>query len=702
MSKSINAPELPEAILMDDTEAIVGSSGADNNTLTLAQPTTTTLSPTLIQPVYQFRALKHGCYFLQWKPKDSYWYRFNGTMRIERHNQGVTASGDLYYHQAFRFTSWPSFRVIPNPDPSPSAGIPIFRRSSYRYYLRVTQILEWFTVSNSFTMKFDRRSFDSSNNTWSSDGVFTAKMTFKTPPAVYPSGAVYLEGTVTDSSGVDAGTISMGWVSNYLRKATLEVDRVSQSEYPVNNGGSIDWKDVYDAVGWDVNVYESDTNLTEPSGQSWSDAEMHQAMLTRRDSSNLDTEWRYHLICVRRLDSTSRGIMYDAYGSDSNNIPREGAGISSHWIIPNESQWGTVKGQRFGAADAPYFRTAVHEIGHAMGLYHNTADNGFMNTTGVIASSSGTFPGNIQWSFNAADSKRLRHMPDPWVRPGMIPFGQSYGSAPISPNDMMDVGEALMLNLETLLDATPIGAPVRIRVALTNISDTPLDAPASLSLKSEYVSGRVIDPSGTSRSFRSVMRCIEEHEHQVLKPNTSMTSDITLLRGAEGALFPSPGLHQIEVNVAWDMNGMPVRVSSKVSVMVTPPVNNSHAKAAISTLMAPDLLLTLVFGGDHLDEGVEALNAALEDKTLAPHFAVIQAKRLGRRFSQRQADPKAAMKAITEDTIMTPSEVRKIALIAKELGAGDLKKIGTKVMATMKKSAAGEKSVESLLKKLDS
>jgi hypothetical protein len=697
MSNSSHVPALPEAITIGEDASDTGAGGAQDH---FARPTLTAINPRVFQPRFVLRSLRHGCYFLQWRPASTFWHRFNGTMRVERHSLGATASGDLYYHQAYRFTRFPSFRLAPNPDPSPSAGIPIFRRSAYRYYLRVTQVLENFTLANGFTLGFERRSFNASTNSWSNDGNFTAQMVFKTAPAGYPSNATYLEGDVKDASGAAAGTMSMGWVSKYLRKATLEVDRVSQSEYPAGNGSGIDWKDVYDAVDWDVNVYESQTSLAEPSGQFWSDAEMHATMLSQRDSADLDNEWRYYLICVRRLDSTSRGIMYDAYGGDSNNIPREGAGIASHWTIPNADPWGTVKGQRFGAADAPYFRTAVHEIGHAMGLYHNTADNGFMNTTGVIAGNPGAFPANVQWSFNSADAKRLRHMPDPWVRPGMIPFGQSYGSAPISPTDMMDMEGAMVLEVEPLRTAIPIGAPVRVKVTLTNASDAAMDAPETVSLKSEHVTGRVIDPSGTSRGFQSVVRCIEEHEHAVLKAGGSIDADITLLRGADGALFPAPGLHRIEIDVAWEMDGMPVKVSGTASVMVTPPVDESHAQAAVATLTAPDLLLTLAIGGDHLDEGVKALEAAMSDKTLAPHFAVVEAKRIGRRFGSRKADPKAAVACISADAVMSPAEVRHVASIAKQLSDAELTKTGKPAIAAMKKGAVGNRTVQDMVKKL--
>jgi hypothetical protein len=382
--------------------------------------------------------------------------------------------------------------------------------------------------------------------------------------------------------------------------------------------------------------------------------------------------------------------MYDNGATDSNNVPREGVGISSHWVIPNaDPPWGLVKGMRFGTADAPYFRTAVHEIGHAMGLYHNTVDKGFMNTTDVIASS-GTattpFPNNILWSFAPDDQKRLRHYPDVFVRPGGTAFGTaSTTTPPITPTDLAVEVEELELRVSPLLESVPLGAPVRVNVELVNTSDEPIFAPTTLSMKNGLVRGAVVEPSGTVRTFSSLFRCIEEHPVAALDPGQSIVNSLTLLRGAQGALFPTPGVHRVTVEAHWDNGGMEATVTGETGIMVTSTVDDAHAAAALKVLSTPDALLTLVFGGDHLADGIEAIQTALEDPVLRPHFAYVEAKRLAERFWEREADLGVAAPLIEDSTVMSPAEIKKAAELVQTEGTD---------------SAAGQSIAETLKSKV--
>ncbi|TXI30926.1 MAG: hypothetical protein E6Q60_00230 [Nitrosomonas oligotropha] len=646
----------------------------------------------IIRPPIRIRSLRCGCYLMNYTPSSGGLISYDGTIRVECHSAGRTASGDLYQRPIIflppiilpRFPSVPIVRpkAVLASGPKPAAGIPILSRGSYRYYLRITQILEYFTFANGFTLGFEMHRFTkaagawSTGGTWTNEGAYTAVMTWQTAPTGYPSSSDYLEGDVKNSSGTVIGRLKMGWISTHLRKATVEIDRVSQSEAPLNNGAGVDWVSIGNGIGWQITVDNSDSNVAEPSGESWSDAECHAAMLARRDASNLDAEWRYHVLAVRRLDSTSRGIMYDADGGDSNNIPREGCSLSSHWVTPNTAEWGLVRNMRFGLATMPYFRTAVHETGHAMGLYHNTADNGFMNTTDVIASNSLTpgstqFPNNVQWSYNSEDAKRLRHMPDIYVRPGSLPFGTSYASTPISPTDFSANADGFALRITPLLEAVPLGAPVRVNIELVNVTEsTTLVAPKKLSMKLGNIRGLVTDVGGNSRTFRSLMLCVDDHELTLLKPGERVHHAATLLRGAEGALFPSAGVHQIIVEASWDMDdGMEAIVTGTCNVMITAAVDEAHSCAALKVLSTPDTLLTLALGGDHLTHGIEAIQVALTNPVLRPHFAYIEAKRVAQRFGKRKANLKLASELIGDDTIMSLSEIKKAAELFKTEGA---------------------------------
>ena len=281
-------------------------------------------------------------------------------------------------------------------EPNLASGIPIFPINKYRYYVRVTHILEEPAPTISFTFKFELHRYTPRPGVprWKREGTYRSTLTWVPAPPGYPSDSDYLTGIVKNSNGMIIGSITMGWVSSFLRRATIEIDKVSDSPWPLDNGSGVNWRTIFRLIGWDINVIQSESDLSESGpfragpDNKWSKAELHQAMRLSRESIDLNTEWHYHLLCVQLLDSPFAGVMYDETTViDCNNTPREGAAISSHWEIPNEDKWGLVKGMRFGTATGPYFRTAVHEIGHAFGLGHDMGPdaNGIMTTTETIA-----------------------------------------------------------------------------------------------------------------------------------------------------------------------------------------------------------------------------------------------------------------------------------------------------------------------------
>jgi hypothetical protein len=241
--------------------------------------------------------------------------------------------------------------------------------------------------------------------------------------------------------------------------------------------------------------------------------------------------------------------------------------------------------------------------------------------------------------------------------------------------------EGLSLRVMPVLESVPLGAPVRVNIELVNNSNEPVYAPKTLRMKSGLVKGQVVGPAGSARTFSPLMLCLEDTPAALLQPKERIRDSLTLLRGAQGALFSAPGAHRITVEVHWDNGGLVATLTGTADVLITSAVDEAHAQAALKVLSTPDALLTLALGGDHLPAGIKAIQTALENPVLRPHYAYIEAKRVAKPFRNRKANLEAAADLIDPSTVMSPAELTKAVAFA-EAGGRD--------------SAAGRKIVENL------
>ncbi len=624
------------------------------------------------------RRLLEGCYLVRLKPRFPAWrridgkLRYDGTLRLQWDGAHLLGSGDLYL---YRTSSNPPERTAPW-EIDPSQGIPIFPRDQYRYYLRLTGV-RW-RRGDVLTLESETYRFDRETATWTRETTLFAEVTPRSAPQGYPKAAGwphshFLAGPVRNRLGTRVAELEMGWVSPYLRRGVVEIDAAKNMEMPEDNGAGIGWKEIYEPMGWLMEAKPGNTDL--PAKDVWSKTQLHKHMLKWRDQpADLDREWRYHLLCVSNLWNNAWGVMYDDAGSDSGNVPREGAAVAARRTIPNEKVWGDLQGKVLGKEPRPYFRTAVHEIGHAQHLFHNPLHGGFMQKIRDTAGRPGRFPEEIEWYFSQEDARRLRHMPDPWVRPGGLSWGHGYVSSPVAEEDLIEAAPHLSLEVRPCrlpgeaaedLHKLPFGAPLRLRVRLA--SEGKMSVPEALSLKSGQLTGEFVDPSGTARSFVPLVLTVDEPRFRVLAGKQEMVHELTLLRGSEGALLPVPGYYRVVVHLTWDTESRDLRllrVTGRSALRVEPPETDKQERAALAVLDTPNIMLPLVFGASQ-DDGVDALKKAVDDAILGPHYAVIEAKRLAGQATSLKHFA-AAAKLIDERSVLTGAESLRLAEIVEK------------------------------------
>jgi hypothetical protein len=111
-----------------------------------------------------------------------------------------------------------------------------------------------------------------------------------------------------------------------------------------------------------------------------------------------------------------------------------------------------------------------------------------------------------------------------------------------------------------------------------------------------------------------------------LAPGGVVSHSATIIRGPQGALFPNAGLYRVVVEVQWDEGSVSRGLTGAADMLVVGASTANQAEAAYEILSTPDTLLTIAASTSD-DRGVKAIDRAIKDPTLGPHYAWLDAKR---------------------------------------------------------------------------
>ncbi len=588
--------------------------------------------------------LPDGCYRLAYRPSASAEV-FRGTVRVDRGEGKLIISGDLY-------------RFLPGLDASSAAAasatfnsvalagvfadvfddsdIPVYPRARYHSYLKGTGAQLQPTVRSDEKCRAIL-SFDQYDYTQPPSGQFNG-----TFPAAPGSRAIQLRLTPDkdsdDSSdasfegelvegGIVRGTVKMRRVSAFFRRCTIEVDTVQGAVPPqavpaLSGSGKETFRTMLASAGWLASVVYDQAALPSPIPDPtvcWTDGDLHGLMQQVRATTNLDAEWRLHLLVVQGRITCSRGKMYDSIV-----VPREGVVSYSDDGYPasHSANFGTAEGQMQRNVPRAFLRSASHELVHGFNQIHQEqeggADNSIMTTTpsvadvlgGPTSGDPGVFPDAIKLRVNQHVRHHMIHFPDPIVRPGGHTFGSGHISiVPEADKYAFGPGE-LAMEITAEHEQVALGEPVLLSWTVTNTGSEHLPVPSDVGTEALYASVAVIDLKGRRRSVRPFVIDCEATHISDLAPGESRRGHMRVFWSTSGFAFTAPGPHRIEVSIDWTARGVPCTVKSSVPLFVAFPSTAADNDAA-ATLLHPDVGKWVALGGNapHLTEAVGRLRS---------------------------------------------------------------------------------------------
>ncbi len=378
----------------------------------------------------------------------------------------------------------------------------------------------------------------------------------------------------------------------YYRGCHVKADVMTHRQWSGDaqfRGRNITFSGVYRDAGVEFRMTLDGIDI--PEDASLSTTELNQLLATHRTQSDSRPWQLWLLICSQYGTSGTLGIMFD----DASPF-REGASAFYDPRLSNsELIESTAQGKKIGEVPLAILRTALHEIGHALNLYHPKHDchsvptgTTIMNQTGDImgfASAATPYPGNATFAFHDHNTTSLIHSPDPQIRPGWTRFGYGHGcigNTPSEPHDLIfdrDVPRAHHIKLELdVPEEMYLGEFVLAAVRIHNTGDETRLVSTALNLEEDYLTVSLTPPEGSPVDVRSVILLCSDRQMAELEPGEYRSGYIQLMYTNREYTFAQTGRYTIQAEL--DLGDRIVK-SDPVDMLVRSPL--SEDKLEVST-----------------------------------------------------------------------------------------------------------------------
>lgn len=425
--------------------------------------------------------------------------------------------------------------------------------------------------------------------------------------------------------GITPRTYELSFQSDKFDDVEFEVDRVANagtivtaydtSTHPNRPADlpaeTLSLATVYERAGFGVTM-SPNTTVIPTSGANangtWSDAEMHNAMVTYWSRFADKPQWAMWVLYAAQHDQGASlgGVMFDDIGDNH----RQGTAIFTDSFIqdapagdPNAPAW----------RNRMQFWTAVHEMGHGFNLAHSWQKalgtpnapgdpwiplanepeaRSFMNYPYNVAGGENAFFSDFRFRFSDDELVFMRHAPRRFVQMGNSDWFVNHGFE--APNALRQTGNwELAIRPNRDVNAYQFLEPVTMELKLTNTSPDVVMQDPDLLEDGHHVTVFIQREGGSTRQWRPMVTHCHQGHAEKLEPGESIYGAHMVSNATSGWMIDEPGFYKLQAAV--DMGGE-IIVSNVLRLYVAPPQSSEEAMLA-PDYFTEDVARVLNFGG---------------------------------------------------------------------------------------------------------